>query len=282
MASKFSSADLTPLGKYAFIQRPTSVSSTSLTDPTVVLIFGWMSARLLHLLKYTSMYRQIYPDATIIVVRSNISILWTSHATRFKPVVEVLEALGCLQNRQRILTHSFSNGGAFHLIALQGILSSKNTNTQTPRTASAMIIDSAPGGDSLAKLQLALTSPIKNAFLRLLASFFIRVVYSILWTRGQILRRPSPLQTMMVSLRRPRVLPWIDERTPRLYIYSKVDEMVPFTDVEAHAARSESEGLDVRRVCFDKSPHVAHARLYPEEFWTAVRKVWTDGCTVQN
>lgn len=38
------------------------------------------------------------------------------------------------------------------------------------------------------------------------------------------------------------------------------------------------DGLDVRRVCFEKSPHVAHARFYPEQYWTAVREVWTDAC----
>ncbi|KAF8206846.1 hypothetical protein K438DRAFT_449121 [Mycena galopus ATCC 62051] len=99
-----------------------------------------------------------------------------------------------------------------------------------------------------------------------------------MWIFGQILNKPSPVLVMMAALRNPRVLPWIDERTPRLYLYSKVDEIVPMADVEVHAARSASEGLDVRKLCFDTSAHVAHARVYPEEYWGSVKRVWADAC----
>ncbi|KAJ7760634.1 hypothetical protein DFH07DRAFT_816203 [Mycena maculata] len=288
--AKSSVGSFTPLGHHAFIQRlASSPSSPSSNDPTVILIFGWMSAKLAHLHKYTTMYNQIYPDAIIILVRSHLSIFWKSGSAldaRFKPVIEVLKALGCLENRQRILTHSFSNGGSFHLLELDRILSSRkkiDTDGQTPQTPpSALIIDSSPGGDTLDKLQLAVTSPLKSLVLRFLANLFIRLVFCVWWTRDQLLRRPSPIHKMMRALRRPRVLPWLDARSPRLYVYSKMDEMVPWRDVEEHAAQSAGDGLDVRLVCFEESPHVAHARVYPEEYWAAVRKVWADACAVRN
>ncbi|KAJ7470786.1 hypothetical protein FB451DRAFT_1135118 [Mycena latifolia] len=283
MACTSSAERLTPLGLHAFIYRATSASASS-TDPTVVIIFGWMSAKLPHLRKYFDVYREIYPHATLILVRSHLSFFWTSFEARFRPVIDTLDALGCRENRQRILTHSFSNGGSFHLLALAGTLSTQTNNTQSPRPPSALIIDSSPGGDSLQKIQNALTSPIKNSLLRLLANGCVMLGYCVLWIAlGQILRQPSPVQVMMDALRRPRVLPWIDERSPRLYIYSKADDMVPWTDIEEHAARAASDGLDVRRLRFDNSAHVAHARVHPEEYWAAVKKVWADACaSMQN
>ncbi|KAF7330193.1 hypothetical protein MVEN_02456300 [Mycena venus] len=285
-----SAGGFTSLGEHAYILRPASqyVSSSS-TDPTVILIFGWMSAKLSHLHKYTAMYTEIYPNATIILVRSPLSFFWTSargfasllgilRKARYRPVIASLEALGCFDDRQRILTHTFSNGGGFHLITLAGLLPKI---TQSPRSPSALIIDSSPGGATLHKTMLAVTSPIKNTLVRLLASGVYVVLYCFMWTVGHIINRPSPVQVMIDALRNPRVLPWIDERTPRLYLYSTADIMVPAADVEEHAARSASEGLDVRKLRFDKSAHVAHARVYPEEYWAAVKKLWADACQVK-
>ncbi|KAJ7183291.1 hypothetical protein C8R46DRAFT_1066488 [Mycena filopes] len=276
-----STQSFVPLGQHAYIQAPVSDSvPSSPTDPTVILIFGWMSAKFSHLRKYTAAYREIYPGATIILVRSHLSVFWSPLSvlrTRFRPVIETLNALGCLENRQRILTHSFSNGGAFHLTQFAKLLPSA-ISTETPRPTSAFIIDSAPGGDTMAKGVLAVVSPIKNKWVRLLAKGAFFVVFSLWRLLGELLRRPNPIRHMMGALRNPQVVPWIDARTPRLYLYSKMDNMVPWVDVAEHAAQSAAEGLDVRSVCFEKSPHVSHARLYPERYWAAVKSVWDDAC----
>lgn len=50
--------------------------------------------------------------------------------------------------------------------------------------------------------------------------------------------------------------------------------MIPDTEVEAHASDAEKRGLRVRREKFDKSGHVAHARMYPERYWGAVAELW--------
>ncbi|KAJ7082857.1 hypothetical protein B0H15DRAFT_851747 [Mycena belliarum] len=277
-------ASLTPLGPHAYIHRGATSTSKHSTDPTVVIIFGWMSAKLPHLLKYWVTYREIYPDATLILVRSHISFLWLSSRAfeaRFRPVVDVLEALGCLENRQRILTHTFSNGGSFHLLHFARILSVKSVHTQS--APCALIIDSSPGGDSLIKLQKALTSPIRNRALRLLAAVCVMLGYCVIRiVLRQILRRPSPIQVMMAGMSRVRVLPWLSARSPRLYVYSKGDEMVPWTDVEESATRAAGAGVDVRMLRFEGSAHVAHARDHPGEYWEAVKKTWADACRAQN
>ncbi|KAJ7732139.1 hypothetical protein B0H16DRAFT_1893125 [Mycena metata] len=271
----------TPLGRHAYIQVPTADSvPSSLTDPTVVIIFGWMSAKLSHLHKYTAIYREIWPGATIILVRSHLSVFWSPPSVlkaRFKPVIEVLTALGCLEKRQRILTHTFSNGGAFHLKEFAKMFPS-TAAADGPRPSSAFIIDSAPGGDTLAKLMLAVVSPIKNVWIGRLVQCAVVIIYGLWWIVGHLLRQPNPIQAMMNALQNPRVVPWIDGCTPRLYVYSKADVMVPWADIEEHAAQSASQGLPVQRLCFEKSPHVAHARVYPEAYWTAVKNTWDAAC----
>lgn len=155
------------------------------------------------------------------------------------------------------------------------MFSPKPTQTDL-KSPSALIIDSAPGGATLGKAMRAVTSPIRNTWVKFLASGAFVLVYALLWIVGHILRNPNPILAMMAALRNPHVLPWIDQRTPRLYIYSKVDKMVPAADIEGHAAQCASEGLDVRKLRFEKSAHVAHARDYPEEYWAAVKNLWAD------
>ncbi|KAK7032750.1 hypothetical protein R3P38DRAFT_2918692 [Favolaschia claudopus] len=271
------------LGQQAFIQRAASSSPSDSTDPKVIVIFGWMSAKLSHLHKYTVQYRELYPFSTIVLVRSTLSLFWTSAGgteARFRPVIAALEALECFDDHQRILTHSFSNGGGLHVATLAKMISAR-----TPRTLrsgpSALVIDSAPGGASLQKTMTAVTAPIRNKFLKRLAKGGFVLWWFFMMLLGRLLNRPQPLVAMMKALRNPRLLPWIDERSPRLYIYSNADQMVPAADVEEHAAQSASEGLDVRQLRFDKSAHVEHARVYPGEYWAAIQKLWTDACQVK-
>ena len=109
-----------------------------------------VGAQLRHLHTYTRVYAKLFPDATQILIRCNPSAFWTSlraavnilvsspptsslislaiashrldqqHA-RMYPVIQTLQALGCLQtdqqpgttSRPRVLTHVFSNGPFF-------------------------------------------------------------------------------------------------------------------------------------------------------------------------
>lgn len=111
-----------------------------------------MGAKLPHLLKYSNVYDELYPSATKIIIRSEASFFWKSEKRKVSgdcpdqyneltpeshiaqkadlaPVVEVLEALGCLEPPKvtkpidgqplepsvvksvpRTLVHAFSNG----------------------------------------------------------------------------------------------------------------------------------------------------------------------------
>ncbi|KAJ7064345.1 hypothetical protein C8F01DRAFT_42637 [Mycena amicta] len=280
VAAALPSVNFTPLGAYASIHKPTSDSSSSSTDPTLVLVFGWMSAYPVHLEKYCRTYAQIYPGATIILVPSHLSIFWTPYAalrSRYSQLLQVLDAHGYREGRARILAHTFSNGGAFHLVAMNRVLSlASSSSTPIPRSPSLLVLDSNPGAERLDRIHQAITAPIKNPLTRFIVSGVVTAIFFVIWVQKRILRRPTLVDNMMNALRLPRALPWMDAHTPRLYIYSKADRVVPWTDVDAHAQRSERDGIDVRMVCFEDSPHVSHARLHPEEYWSAIQKTWRE------
>ncbi|KAF7327383.1 hypothetical protein MKEN_00316000 [Mycena kentingensis (nom. inval.)] len=264
-----------PLGTHAFWYHPAATALEPIAasaDPTIILLFGWMAAPHSHLLNYTDAYRKMYPHATIIVVKSHLSFLWASQRAlqlaRFLPVFEALEALGAYEGRQRILTHSFSNGGAFYLLIFRRLLKSRTTSTPS---RSALILDSSPGGDRMHLTIRALVSPIRNPLLRLLANLLAPLVLRLMY-----LAYGSPVARTISALEQASLLPWLDSRSPRLYLYSEKDAMIPWRDVDEHVSKCKQAGLDVRQVRFMESGHVGHARMYPEEYWGAVKMLCED------
>ncbi|KAL0578075.1 hypothetical protein V5O48_003893, partial [Marasmius crinis-equi] len=125
------------IGKGVYLRRAAQDVTTRQDPraPNVILIFGWMAAKIGHLQKYTSIYEEMYPDATQVVVRNEPIFFISREPTRqalLQPVVEVLDSLGCLSTSAkgkylangngtsngstpssvpapRILVHSFSN-----------------------------------------------------------------------------------------------------------------------------------------------------------------------------
>lgn len=66
----------------------------------------------------------------------------------------------------------------------------------------------------------------------------------------------------------------MSKATPRLYLYSDTDLVIPSKAVEEHIAEAKQEGFDVQAELFHGSAHVSHARKDPERYWGAIRSVW--------
>lgn len=122
-------------------------------------------------------------------------------------------------------------------------------------------------------MKLAFTSRIKNPIVRYTAGLLISGLY--LW---DVIRaffgKQLVTEVLKSSLNNPRVLPWSNKRTPRLYIYSKTDELIQWQYVDDHINHLRRLGMDVQAEVFEDSPHVAHARTDPSRYWTAVARLW--------
>jgi hypothetical protein len=151
---------------------------------------------------------------------------------------------------------------------------SKRQMVSWPRFATAIILDSSPGGAQFSLAIRAFTSHIRNPIFR--ASFIVFIVVMFLYDRfiNWLFRTRTWLAELKVTLLEPRFLPWIDAATPRLYVFSKNDALVPYEQVKQHANDAAARGINVRREIFDASPHVAHARTDPTRYWSAVTELW--------
>ncbi|KAH6909347.1 hypothetical protein BKA70DRAFT_1278261 [Coprinopsis sp. MPI-PUGE-AT-0042] len=298
---------LISLGKGIYLSRPVDNAQTSETtipetsQPTVILIFGWMGAKLPHLLKYINKHDQLYPAATKILVRSEAPSFWASKSKRhayLAPVLDVLEALGCLTTAKhspvkggsaieplgvkpppRILIHSFSNGGCWQLTTLSGLIAERYPESSYPRTnlpPTAVVLDSCPGTGGIRATQKAFLAAVRNPILRRLAALVITILYVIGLIGHHVFGIKTALAKVQEGLNKPYLLPWFSKETPRLYIYSAADELIPSTQVEEHARGAKAEGLTVKLERFENSPHVAHARADPDRYWGAVTALWSE------
>lgn len=76
------------------------------------------------------------------------------------------------------------------------------------------------------------------------------------------------------ALLNPRLLPWMNSETPRLYIFSKKDEITPWQSIQQHAEAAKTSGLNIRCEIYEDSDHVAHMRHDPERYWTSIQDLW--------
>ncbi|OJA13018.1 hypothetical protein AZE42_03525 [Rhizopogon vesiculosus] len=255
------------------------------TSPDVILIFGWMGAQLRNLQNYTRVYTELYPKASQIVVRCNPDVFWTTASTkhrRLMPVIDALEALHCLtpssppQKRPRILTHAFSNGGSLQLTLLGNMLQRKYGSASLRESfTSALIFDSCPAVGNLKTIKLAFSAVVKNPFLRFIVLSFVYSLHVVGLCLSLLFgKRIMIMENLRIELWNPRILPWMGLHTPRLYLFSRKDKLIPWQDVTRHAEIAKERGMDVHCELFEESEHVAHIRLEPERYWSSVQQVW--------
>ncbi|GAA5956521.1 hypothetical protein JCM3765_003471 [Sporobolomyces pararoseus] len=290
---------------------PSTTTAQNRDDPSLLVVFGWMDAQLRHVEKYLTSYRQLFPTSPILLLQSSQRGFYSTKnqlETRkaFAPAVEMIRKQQQEKKGERggMLVHVFSNGGCMSLKWLNQELSSTETTTQEGETRStssisqektpllsssfspsgpsstttyplsgarAIIFDSCPGKASLLVTLRAFSAPIRNKFLKFGAMGFLAIFHSLISLYNLILRKPPILNRLYAYLNQPTSLPPV----PRLYLYSKIDELIPCKDVEAHAKQAEEElGVSVRKERFEKTSHVGHVRGDPERYWKSVEELW--------
>ncbi|KAG2159172.1 uncharacterized protein EDB93DRAFT_1118668 [Suillus bovinus] len=253
--------------------------------PNVILIFGWLGAHPRHLRNYISAYAKLYPKASQIVVQCNADLLWTTTSTRsrkLKPVIDALEALHCLPSSPaprpaRILTHVFSNGGSLQMTLLGHMLQQKYGSAPVlESSASALILDSCPAAGDLKSVKRVVRTVIQNPIARHIVLAIVHAVYSVRFGLSLLFgKQMIMLEKLQIEMWNPSILSWMGLHTPRLYLFSRRDELISWQEVSRHAEIAKEHGMDVRCELFEESAHVAHARVEPERYWSSVQEVWS-------
>jgi hypothetical protein len=169
-------------------------------------------------------------------------------------------------------------GGSYQLATLCRILSHRSGLSKSPGIINTIIFDSCPGRGGLKSSYRAFTAAIPNPLARPIIAMLLVLLYSCEFLFSVLFGHKRFHQIVNNTLLDPNILPWTSVRTPRLYVYSKKDEMVSWLHVEAHAEKVRALGMNVRTELFESSPHVAHARTDPSRYWGSVDEVWEDAC----
>ena len=237
--------------------------------PTLIVLCTWMSAHRKHISKYTSHYRLKYPNASLLIIESSIAdIFYRTNATqqhRLRLARDILTSHITGQENRQILLHVFSNGGAQCAVQLATSLSPENR----PHAFDAIVFDSCPGEATYARSVHAMSLSLpKSPLAQYLGPVFIHFTLCLFYLAIFVFRFETVITRSRRCLNDPEMF---GTDAPRLYVYSKGDELVPWGDVESHAEDARGKGYgDVRRVLFGDSAHCAHAMVHKEQYWEAV------------
>ncbi|KAK5727423.1 hypothetical protein LTR15_003319 [Elasticomyces elasticus] len=253
----------TRLAGNASLYRPDAQSAANDSKgatPQTIVFCAWFRALPKHIARY--------PAAQILLIQSEVAdMLFTSHGTQRKqlqPAVDVLKAAQA--DDHWILLHVFSNGGTNSGVQLAYAW---RDAMQSPLPATAVAFDSCPGATSirLAAKAVILTAPKNLQWCATLVAWTIIIPIFVLPT---LFGSPNLVAWLRRCLNDASLF---SREVPRVYLYSKADQMVPWSAVQDHCASAHNEGYRANMVRFRASPHVAHMNEDKERYWGAVESV---------
>ncbi len=286
----------TALSDKIHLLEPTSTehdnSTQLIKDPKTIFLYTWGDGQPKHIRKYTDGYRKLFPTARIILVQCTMLEAMfqpvTSHNRSMLPVIDAVFSNGDSGTAiapEELLVHVMSNSGMVNFIStIMTYQSLRQQTTLTPFPHALLILDSAAGSLTFFSnatrwsRALALATASWSPF----PSVIMQVIWAIIITTAlglaTLFRSKRIGRTIVRGVRDPGLT---SKESVRLYLYSKGDELVTWTSVEEHIADVKEMGFTCLSHVFQKSPHVSHARMYPERYWGFVLNAWELAVTRQ-
>lgn len=143
---------------------------------------------------------------------------------------------------------------------------------------SILILDSSPSTGTFRTLGLAFSIAVRNRIARYIALTVIYFVHALRLSLHMVFGVETMGMEYPKMLLRPRLLPWMNVQTPRLYIFSRKDELVPWKEVKQHVEVAKASGLSVHCEVYEDSAHVAHMRLDSKRYWASIQSTWQIAC----
>jgi hypothetical protein len=262
-------ADFDKIGHNTYLYTAGSYTSTQ----PLVLLFSWNAAAAKHIAKYTVAYRKLFPTARIVLIRCFTADVFrkeSAGARNLGPALETVRAH--VKAGGQVLVHIFSNGGGSQLVVFTKAWK-KMEGAMFP--IRAQIFDSSPGKGDWKRSHAAIVASLPRTRIWQLFGFFtVHFVLLLVFFFNVLLKRENAMVVMCRQLNNPTLF---DLKTPRVYLYSKADEMVGWEEVEEHADDAEGLGRHVKKVRFETSAHTGHIREDEGAYWGAVLEAWKQG-----
>lgn len=275
--------DFQRLGRQIFYHAPSTqiADIDSTKSPDLLIVCSWMGASSRNVRKYLSTYQIRFPNTPILLLKQDGGdFFWRSKATLARNVQPALSVIrGVIEARKtkgpRILLHIFSNGGAFSAINLTDTYRA-STGEHLP--ISALILDSTPSLPNAGRAHEAISESLpRSGALRFLGQGALWAYIGI----GMAVDTICGIENLTLWLRRKLNDPegaFSQGNLKRVYIYSKADRVVPWTDVEAHAKDAEAiiGSGRVQLEDFVTSRHVGHVLADGPRYWSIVDGFWKE------
>ncbi|KAL4919211.1 hypothetical protein BDW62DRAFT_200091 [Aspergillus aurantiobrunneus] len=249
-------------------------------QPTLIILFPWLSAAPKHVLKYVQLYQEEYPHAQILLVEPLVGdMVWASDAAQLNtlsPAVEVVKSFLDTSSEPGIQFHVFSNAGSHAAVQLVEAYARKYPSTDLP--IRALILDSCPGSPSavLSANAMILALP-RNPVIRAVGAILIYIVITVVALFDALGVSENVISKTRRQLNNPR-LPFLHPNVRRTYLYSTTDRMVPWGDILQHAKEAREDldsfnppdAVQVQTVEFKGSGHVGHLTVDRKRYHDAV------------
>lgn len=251
--------------------------AASQNQPTLVILCTWLGAATTRRVgKYSTAYREMYPGATILVIRTVIMDLtvrsFAAVRARLTPAREAINAL--LGNGQSsALLHIFSHGGCNTALQLVASMDADEREAMQ-RSLRLVVFDCCPGDASLGKayeaalLSLPPQMPLRSTLGSAAVYAFIACIHG-LQTAGLMLS----VTDMRRELNDPSVF---GSGAHRLYLFSEGDRAVDPEDVVSHAQQGERAGFSVRTSRFSGAPHCSLLMEDAARYWGLIDRHWRE------
>lgn len=236
----------------------------------LILLFAWNAAAAKHIAKYTVSYQRLFPESRIVLIRCYTSDMFTRSArypALLSPALDIAhqhtEAGG------ELLVHSFSNGGGNQVNEFAKAWKGKHGSKLPMRV---QIMDSSPTKGPWLKSHAAISAGLpKSWFWKLFGGMLVHLLLLGSFLTNVVRRKENKMVVLCREMNNESVF---DNLVPRVYLYSRVDEMVGQEEVEEHAAIARRKGWNVTMVRFEKSKHCGHIREDETKYWEAVMEAW--------
>jgi hypothetical protein len=263
-------SDFQKIGYNTYLYTPSTYNPS--TSP-LILLFSWNGAAAKHIAKYTISYRRLFPSARIVLIRCFTVDTFRMKATyraQHTPAREVVHEH--TKSGGQVLLHSSSNGGGNQVVEFaKGWVEAYGERLPMR----CQILDSGPGLGTWMKSHAAISASLPKSLLwRYFGSAMVHFLLALVFVFNNVTWSENKMVVMSRELNDTAIF---KNTAPRVYLYSKADQMVDWVEVEDHAAHAASKGWSVERVRFEKSPHVGHILEDGERYWGAVMKAWEKG-----
>jgi len=257
-----------------------SAQISSSRPPGLIVLCAWLDAAPKHVAKYVVKHKVLFPSARILLFFNHReNMLWRPDFIQFNRLEPALLAVKDFLAQDMcgdILLHVFSNGGAHSATQLTQAWRQSGASPRHVPIA-CEILDSCPSIPNYTLSVHAVIQGLPKGFAIRLFMIPITVVLIGFATLLHIvgIARLS-VDKMRYALNDPQGSFVTETVKRRIYVYGKGDQMVPWTDVLAHAEEARRVlGKDkVQTEEFVGSKHVAHAVVDGERYWRLITDAW--------